>query len=546
MATYRPPKLLVLGIDGGDPNLLRRFFSKNLLPNLSEIADKGTFCPLQSTLPPTTFPAWTNFMTGTTPDMHGITDFTQKKGYNVEFIGGHSRRTRTFFEHMNDNGVTVGTAWFPATYPPLPLHGYQISGWDSPVTDRGDATFVHPPELHNQLVAQFPKAHLRFNTIDEFADHTNWYRNAKRRLLQSVDERARMALWLLDNKPVDVAAFYFGETDTVAHHFYAFGDPTSPRRPPNVDPELETAILDVYKKVDIAVGKICQHVGNIPIVIVSDHGVMGNSDTTIYLNRFLESKGLLSFKKRNLSKNNSASRNHVRFIPSAWRRSIFQSFGGIFPSMYESRLRFSGIDFPKTQAFSEEIPYAPSIWLNQLGRDPKGTVKFRQRSKVIAAIEKALRCFKYSDESPVVKKIHRREELHTKNLHLFPDIILELNSIKGYMPVCSSSNGQLGPTISTMSDNELLGRKGTSMPGGHAPQGIFLSNMAFHQYKTETLHLHHIANMLYEIVDIWPPEQFEMNLNPTKAVSNQRRRPYTLKEQQVVAIRLKRLGYLEN
>ncbi|MBW2277575.1 MAG: hypothetical protein JRF63_08795, partial [Deltaproteobacteria bacterium] len=57
-------------------------------------------------------------------------------------------------------------------------------------------------------------------------------------LQRHIARRAEMASWLLHEHPVDVAAFYFGEADTAAHHFWAFHDPASPRRPAEVDPRL--------------------------------------------------------------------------------------------------------------------------------------------------------------------------------------------------------------------------------------------------------------------------------------------------------------------
>ncbi|MBN2342392.1 MAG: alkaline phosphatase family protein [Deltaproteobacteria bacterium] len=544
MSSVSSPRLIIIGIDGGDPILIEQYLKQNRLPNIKRLIHSGLFCPLRSTIPPTTFPAWTNFMTGSTPGIHGITDFTVKQGYNIQFVGAFRRNVRTIFEYICDNGLTVGVAWFPATYPPIPLNGFHISGWDSPVSNQGDASFVHPASLHTELQRRFPDEHLRFNTINEFNDHPNWYLNAKAALLNSVSRRAEMACWLLEHQPTDVAAFYFGETDTVAHHFHAFADEKSPRRPDSVDPRLETAIAEVYERIDAAIGDIQQRAGNVPMILVSDHGVMGNADIAVYLNRFLHGHGLLQFKSAGrLSA--LMSRNQIRFIPARFRRNLFRAFGGIFPSWYESRLRFGRIDFNRTIAFSEEIPYAPAIWLNQAGREPKGQVRFRDRENRISDIMSALKTFTHADGTPVVQNMYRREELHEGALHLFPDIVLQFTPIQGYMPICQNSKGIPGQSLEKMNRAQLLGRKGTSMPGGHAPYGIFISNMPFYQKVPNPLHLHEVASLIYELLDIWPPEGDDMKTVPQISVSSPRQRAYTAMEQRIVAQRLKRLGYLE-
>ena len=73
-------------------------------------------------------------MTGASPSEHGVPDFTVRQGYGVRFVGASLRALPTLFQHVESQGLTAGAAWFPATYPPEHLKGFQISGWDSPIT----------------------------------------------------------------------------------------------------------------------------------------------------------------------------------------------------------------------------------------------------------------------------------------------------------------------------------------------------------------------------------------------------------------------------
>ena len=68
-------RLVILGLDGIDPTLCRKLMDEGRLPNLSSLADSGTFKPLGTTTPPVSPVAWSSFMTGCNPGRHAIYDF---------------------------------------------------------------------------------------------------------------------------------------------------------------------------------------------------------------------------------------------------------------------------------------------------------------------------------------------------------------------------------------------------------------------------------------------------------------------------------------
>ena len=68
-------KVVVLGIDGMDPQLLQRFVAEGRMPHFKALMAEGDFRPLQTTMPPQSPVAWSTFMTGMDPGGHGIFDF---------------------------------------------------------------------------------------------------------------------------------------------------------------------------------------------------------------------------------------------------------------------------------------------------------------------------------------------------------------------------------------------------------------------------------------------------------------------------------------
>ena len=68
-------RVFVIGFDGMDPTLARKFMDEGKLPNLKALAEEGTFRTLGSTQPSESPTAWSSFATGVNPGKHNIYDF---------------------------------------------------------------------------------------------------------------------------------------------------------------------------------------------------------------------------------------------------------------------------------------------------------------------------------------------------------------------------------------------------------------------------------------------------------------------------------------
>ncbi|MGH3114213.1 MAG: alkaline phosphatase family protein, partial [Gaiellaceae bacterium] len=69
-------RVLCLGLDGADYDLVRELLGQGRLPTLARLSSEGTFGPLRSTIPAFTPTAWSSFLTGLNPAAHGIFAFT--------------------------------------------------------------------------------------------------------------------------------------------------------------------------------------------------------------------------------------------------------------------------------------------------------------------------------------------------------------------------------------------------------------------------------------------------------------------------------------
>ena len=69
-------KFLVIGIDGFEPSLAKKFLDQGKMPNLKKFIERGACredLVLLGAMPTVTPPLWTTLATGAYPGTHGIT-----------------------------------------------------------------------------------------------------------------------------------------------------------------------------------------------------------------------------------------------------------------------------------------------------------------------------------------------------------------------------------------------------------------------------------------------------------------------------------------
>jgi len=68
-------RMIVIGLDGFDPGLAKRFADEGRMPNFKKLADKGCFAPLSTAMPSISPVAWSTYATGVDASRHNIYDF---------------------------------------------------------------------------------------------------------------------------------------------------------------------------------------------------------------------------------------------------------------------------------------------------------------------------------------------------------------------------------------------------------------------------------------------------------------------------------------
>lgn len=156
----KPPepgkRVVIVGFDGMDPRLCEELMDAGELPNLARMRDAGGYSPLGTSIPPQSPVAWSNFITGAGPGVHGIFDFIHRRpekqcapyfaaadtvpsedGWEVgdfkiplTFWPFNHQPTQTllkrhgtpFWDYLDARGVPIRIYDIPSNYPPSPSH----------------------------------------------------------------------------------------------------------------------------------------------------------------------------------------------------------------------------------------------------------------------------------------------------------------------------------------------------------------------------------------------------------------------------------------
>jgi predicted AlkP superfamily phosphohydrolase/phosphomutase len=287
-------KLFILGVDGATFHLVEPWARQGLLPGFARLMEQGSHAPLQSSVPPLSPVAWTTIASGVNPGKHGIYDFMIHK--YVEGMpqpvfhmatGGH-RRTKAFWEMLSEAGRKVIVANMPCSFPPDPVNGLMISGWDAA---RERQKGFYPASLYQEIMDQCGDYYIVPIDLIPKKEMDKINTQSNRRLAEVLEamtaQRDKVFRYLARTHEWDVFFGVFTETDTVQHRFWStLGD----------DPATatDTPVFRVYQGVDRFVRFLLDEYGDdIDIMVVSDHG-FGPVETGVDLNTVLEQGGLLA------------------------------------------------------------------------------------------------------------------------------------------------------------------------------------------------------------------------------------------------------------
>jgi predicted AlkP superfamily phosphohydrolase/phosphomutase len=484
-------RLIIFGVDGGTLELVRPLAAQGMLPNFARVLEQGMVGELGSTFPPMTFPAFTTFMTGKNPGGHGVFDFFERVPgrYGVRFVNARSRRSRTLWRVLSEAGRRVTVIGFPVTYPPEPVNGIMISGFDAPgIGARADRTCFYPASFYDELRREVGD-YIITPTVDMLRAHENPAEGIGA-ILETIERKVRTALCAQARERWDCFAFMLIESDFAGHRYWKYYDPNSPQYQAEAPAQLRQGLPKVYAAIDDALGRVMAADPEAGVLIFSDHGFGGASTKAVFLNRFLQQQGMLKFAAD--ASNQSWIGGRIRlgarlgmarlkdiglhYLPEALRTPLLRSM--TLGNQIESRIRFGGIDWRHTTVYSDESPYFPALWINLAGRESAGIVPpDRYDEMCVRAAQSLIQWRDPETGQPLVRQVYRREEIYRgEQVERAPDLLIDWNLDNGYSYLSGRSlEDHSGQSVRRLRLDEFHSHEMATRGGSHRPNGMLMA-----------------------------------------------------------------------
>ncbi len=484
-------RLIVFGVDGGTLEIVRPLAAKGLLPNFARVMEQGVVGELGSTFPPMTFPAFTTFMTGKNPGGHGVFDFFERVPgrYGVRFVNANSRRSRTLWRMLSEARRRVAVIGFPVTYPPEPINGMMISGFDAPgIGAKADRSCFYPASFYDELRREVGD-YIITPTVDMLRAHEHPGEGIGA-ILETIERKMRTALYAQARERWDCFAFMLIESDFAGHRYWKYYDPDSPQYRAGAPEELRHGLPRVYGAIDHALGRVMAADLQAGVLIFSDHGFGGASTKAVFLNRFLEQQGMLKFVADAGGYGSIGARIRLcgrlamarmkdiglHYLPEALRTPLLRSMK--IGNQIESRIRFGGIDWRNTAVYSDESPYFPALWVNLAGRESAGIVPPDRYQETCARAAQALRTWRDPETGQaLVRQVYRREEIYRgEQVERAPDLLIDWNLDRGYSYLSGRSlEDHSGQSLRKLAPHEFHSHEMATRGGSHRPNGMLIA-----------------------------------------------------------------------
>ncbi len=290
MAERLAQKLLLIGWDGADWQIIKPLLERGEMPALQSLIEQGVMGNFASMRPMISPMLWTSMATGKVPYLHGICGFTEpdpnsEKGARP--VTSTSRKCKAFWNILTQSNIKNHVVGWFAGHPAEPINGVCVSELFAKPIHPVDQAWpivagsVHPRELSETL------AELRIHPQDLSLDELEHFIPQVRSIDQTNDKNVRMlalqlaecatnqaaTTWIMETQPWEMIAVYFNTIDHLCHGFMYFHPPRMEHIPEQAFALYKDVVNTTYKFHDMMLGRLLKLAGEeTTVMIVSDHG----------------------------------------------------------------------------------------------------------------------------------------------------------------------------------------------------------------------------------------------------------------------------------
>jgi predicted AlkP superfamily phosphohydrolase/phosphomutase/tetratricopeptide (TPR) repeat protein len=298
MSSALAKKLLLIGWDAADWQMIHPLMDAGRMPNLQRIVDggiSGNILTLQPILSPI---LWTSIATGKRAPQHGILGFVEPTpdGTGLRPVSSTSRKCKAIWNILTQAGKRCHAIGWYASHPAEAISGVCVSNQfcvapPSATPDNwplasasvapasaGDAIAdlrIHPDEIPLDLIQQFIPHAAGLNTAKPAVAHL--LRALSKRLAECLTIHA-VATDLMEHHPWDFCTVYYEAIDQIGHDFMVYHPPQMRHLPDDVFLAFSNVMTAVYELQDKLLGRLLELAGeDAHVMIVSDHGFLSGA-----------------------------------------------------------------------------------------------------------------------------------------------------------------------------------------------------------------------------------------------------------------------------
>jgi hypothetical protein len=270
-----PLRTLVIGLDGACWEYLDQVLPD--CPHLRRLIDGGVRGRLRSTLPPISPVAWSSFITGKRPASHGIFDWQVREpgGGLVKPATSADRHDTPYWTYLNRAGLKTGVMGIPLTYPPDPVDGFLLPGFDAPWETRH---CWHPEGIDAELRRCGPDADLLL-APPKWLPGDRALLDYKRRYDRAATDAC---IHLSRDLALDCLAVNYMTLDHLNHKADSLA-----------------TVLEGVRALDVQLGRLLEAFPGANVVVMSDHG-SARVSSGFMVNELLSELGLVRYKGRGI------------------------------------------------------------------------------------------------------------------------------------------------------------------------------------------------------------------------------------------------------
>ena len=366
-----------------------------------------------------------------------------------------------FWYELERHGHRVIAVDVPMSFPPRLAQGVEVTNWGA--HDQLGPLACYPRAVEPEIRRRFGTHPMGYE-IPVDKSHRE-LRRIRDHLVAGARRKAELSRWLLDSRPWDFFITVLAETHRGGHLLWPVlsSEGTVP----------STALLDVYRAVDQAIGDIlaCLPLSETTVMIFSLHGMGPNTSQEHFVPQLMDLvNARFTGVQRDprvpgrLPRRRALTRLLRESVPAQWQNTIAQAVPVSVRDMVVNRSIVGGHDWQRTPGLDLLADLNGYLRFNIRGREGQGALEpgSDALARYVESIRECFQSFRLAGSRERLVRAVRltSDELSGRRVEQLPDMVATWTDIQPALRIDSEAFGSLTVTLAT-------GR-----PGNHRPDGF--------------------------------------------------------------------------